>query len=45
MQPEYDFSCGVRAKYAAQFRKIKNVVALDPRRGKAKPRRRAKKGS
>jgi hypothetical protein len=30
MQPEYDFSRGVRGKYATQFRKGTNVVVLDP---------------
>ena len=30
MRPEYDFSRGVRAKYAARFRAGANVVVLDP---------------
>jgi hypothetical protein len=30
MQPEYDFSRGVRGKYAAQFRKGMTVVVLEP---------------
>ncbi len=30
MRPEYDFSKGVRAKYAARFREGSNVVILDP---------------
>ena len=30
MRPEYDFSGGVRGKYAAQFRKGTNVVVLEP---------------
>ena len=27
---EYDFSCGVRGKYAARFADGSNVVVLDP---------------
>ncbi len=30
MQPEYDFSAGVRGKYAARFDEGSNVVVLDP---------------
>ena len=30
MLPEYDFSNGVRGKYAARFRKGTNVVVLEP---------------
>jgi len=30
MRPEYDFSKGVRAKYAQRFREGTNVVVLDP---------------
>ena len=30
MRTEYDFSRGVRGKYAAEFRKSTNVVVLDP---------------
>jgi hypothetical protein len=30
MQPEYDFSGGVRGKYAARFRKGTNLVVLEP---------------
>lgn len=30
MRPEYDFTGGVRAKYAARFREGVNVVVLDP---------------
>lgn len=30
MRPEYDFSCGVRGKYAAAFQCGTNVVLLDP---------------
>lgn len=30
MQPEYDFSAGVRGKYADRYRKGTNVVLLDP---------------
>ncbi len=30
MQPEYDFSSGVRGKYAASYREGTNVVVLDP---------------
>ena len=37
MRPEYDFSDGVRGKYAEQFRKGTNVVLLDPEVAKAFP--------
>jgi len=30
LQPQYDFSKGVRGKYAAQYREGSNVVVLDP---------------
>jgi hypothetical protein len=30
MRPEYDFSKGVRGKYAARFAKGSKVVVLDP---------------
>ena len=30
MRPQYDFSGGVRGKYAADFRKGTNVVVLEP---------------
>ena len=30
MQPEYDFSTGVRGKYAKRFQEGSNVVVLDP---------------
>jgi hypothetical protein len=30
MRPEYDFSAGVRGKYASRYRKGTNVVLLDP---------------
>ncbi len=30
MREEYDFSRGVRGKYAARFAKESNVVVLDP---------------
>jgi hypothetical protein len=30
MRPEYDFSKGVRGKYAARFAEGTNVVVLDP---------------
>ncbi len=30
MKPEYDFSGGVRGKYAARFSEGTNVVVLDP---------------
>lgn len=30
MKPEYDFSGGVRGKYAARFAEGTNVVVLDP---------------
>lgn len=30
MRPEYDFSGGVRGKYAARYREGTNVVLLDP---------------
>jgi hypothetical protein len=30
MRPEYDFTGGVRGKYAADFRKGTNVVVLEP---------------
>lgn len=30
MRPEYDFSGGVRGKYAARYAKGTNIVVLDP---------------
>jgi hypothetical protein len=30
MRPQYDFSKGVRGKYAAEYRAGSNVVVLDP---------------
>jgi hypothetical protein len=30
IRPEYDFSKGVRGKYAARFREGTNIVVLDP---------------
>ena len=30
MRKEYDFSCGVRGKYAKSYAKGSNVVVLDP---------------
>jgi len=30
MRPQYDFSKGVRGKYAARYREGSNVVVLDP---------------
>ncbi len=30
MLPEYDFSGGVRGKYAERYARAKNVVVLDP---------------
>ena len=30
MRPEYDFSGGVRGKYAQRFREGTNVIVLDP---------------
>jgi hypothetical protein len=30
MRPEYDFTHGVRGKYAAAYREGSNVVVLDP---------------
>jgi hypothetical protein len=30
MRPEYDFSKGVRGKYAARFAEGTNIVVLDP---------------
>jgi hypothetical protein len=30
MRPEYDFSRGVRGKYAQRFREGANVIVLDP---------------
>jgi hypothetical protein len=37
MRPEYDFSGGVRGKYAARYRKGTNVVLLDPEVASAFP--------
>jgi hypothetical protein len=30
MRPEYDFSSGVRGKYASRFPEGSNVIVLDP---------------
>jgi len=30
IRPEYDFSKGVRSKYAARYREGTNIVVLDP---------------
>lgn len=30
MRPEYDFTGGVRGKYAARFRAGTNIIVLDP---------------
>jgi hypothetical protein len=30
LRPEYDFSGGVRGKYAARYRRGTNVIVLDP---------------
>ena len=30
MRPEYDFSGGVRGKYAQRFREGTNIIVLDP---------------
>lgn len=30
MRPEYDFTSGVRGKYASRFREGTNLVRLDP---------------
>jgi ABC-type tungstate transport system permease subunit len=30
IRPEYDFSAGVRGKYAERFREGANIVVLDP---------------
>ena len=37
MRPEYDFSGGVRGKYADQYRRGTNVVLLEPELAKAFP--------
>lgn len=37
MLDEYDFSSGVRGKYAARYREGTNVVVLDPDVAKAFP--------
>ena len=39
MRPEYDFSRGVRGKYAGRFRQGSNVVVLDPDVARAFPDR------
>ena len=43
MRPEYDFSGGVRGKYAARYREGTSVVLLEPKA--KKPKRKAKPGS
>jgi len=30
MRPDYDFSGGVRGKYYEAYRKVSNIVVLDP---------------
>ena len=37
MRPEYDFSGGVRGKYADRYRRGTNVVLLDPEIAEAFP--------
>jgi hypothetical protein len=37
MKPEYDFSGGVRGKYAAKYARGTNVVLLDPELASAFP--------
>jgi len=37
MRPEYDFSGGVRGKYAERYRKGTNVILLDPELSAAFP--------
>ena len=37
MRPEYDFSEGVRGKYAEQYRSGTNVILLEPDVAKAFP--------
>ena len=37
MRDEYDFSAGVRGKYAARFARGSNVVVLDPDVARAFP--------
>ncbi len=37
MRPEYDFSAGVRGKYAARYRQGTNVVLIDPELAQAFP--------
>ena len=43
MRPEYNFSGGVRGKYAARYREGTSVVLLEPKA--MKPKRKAKPGS
>jgi hypothetical protein len=40
MRPEYDFSGGVRGKYATRYREGTSVVLLEP--AAKKPRRKSK---
>ena len=37
MRPEYDFSAGVRGKYAGRYRQKTNVIVLDPEIAEAFP--------
>jgi len=37
MRPEYDFSEGIRGKYADQYRRGTNLILLDPELAKAFP--------
>jgi hypothetical protein len=41
MRPEYDFSDGVRGKYAARFARGSNVIVLEPDVAEAFPTARA----
>jgi len=41
MRPEYDFSGGVRGKYAARYRRGTSVVLLEPEAKKRKPKARS----
>jgi hypothetical protein len=45
MRPEYDFSGGVRGKYARRYAQGTNVVVLDPDVAKAFPNAKVVNGS
>ena len=45
MQPEYDFTSGVRGKYARRYAQGTNVVVLEPDVAKAFPNAEAVNGS